>query len=96
MTYEVRVSRQAAAYFYRLLDRPVQRAILGRLAQIGDAPYSRGTKPVAGWDQRRTALVTSWRLVFAVDDEAKQVNVSLLRPRNTLFQSSPPGRPRIS
>ena len=84
MSYEVRVAHQASAYFYRLLDRRTQRAILGRLTQTAEDPYGAGVKPIANAEGRFTALVGSWRLVFAVDDQARRVDVSLIRPRGGL------------
>ena len=80
MSYEVRVAHQAAAYFYRLLDRRTQRAILARLSQTAADPGGSWVKPITNAEGRCTALVGSWRLVFIVDDQARRVDVSLIRP----------------
>lgn len=85
MSYDVRVSHQAAAYFYRLLDRRTQRAILGRLARTAENPRGPWVKPITNAEGHSTALVGSWRLVFVVDDQARRVDVSLIRPRGGLF-----------
>ena len=88
MSYEVRVAHQASAYFYRLLDRRTQRAILSRLAQAAEDPNGPWVKPITNAEGRLTALVGSWRLVFVIDGEARRVDVSLIRPRGGLFSLS--------
>jgi hypothetical protein len=45
-------------------------------------------KPIRNAAGRFTVLVGSWRLVFTVDDDAKRIEVSALRPRLGLFSRS--------
>ena len=88
MNYEVRVAHQAAAYYYRLLDRRSQRAVVRKLSQAAQDPRGSWMKPVQNADGRFTTLVGSWRLVFTIDHPAARVNVSVLRPRVGLINSA--------
>ena len=47
VSYEVRVAHQAAAYYYRLLDRRTQRAIVHRLSQAADDPHAIWVRPLS-------------------------------------------------
>ena len=86
MTYEVRIARQAEAYVRRLDERTRQR-ILSRLRQVAVDPYGPYTKPLTNAAGRRSARVGAWRIVFAVDDTDRMVNVSMIAPREEAYRN---------
>ena len=81
MSFEVRIAHQAAAYFYRLMDRRTQRAVVRKLSEIGQDPRGSWMKPVSNVEGRFTTLIGSWRLVLVIDHDTRRVDVSVLRPR---------------
>ena len=85
MTYEVRLSRDAANYLQRV-DRRTYERFLRRLEQIAADPYGGHTKPLGGAGQRRAARVGDWRIVFTVDRVAQVVNVSDIGPRGQIYR----------
>ena len=85
MTYEVRLSRRAAIYVGRL-GRTDQARIIRRLQQIADDPFGPHTKPLRDPEGRRTARVGGWRIIFAVKQEERVVNVSLIGPRGEVYR----------
>ncbi|MBI4491454.1 MAG: type II toxin-antitoxin system RelE/ParE family toxin [Chloroflexi bacterium] len=84
MSYQVRIARQAERYLQRL-PRPIQERMLRRLQQIAEDPYGPHTKPLEGLSGRRAARVGGWRIIFAVDDEARRVDVSDIGPRGDVY-----------
>ncbi|MBI3980049.1 MAG: type II toxin-antitoxin system RelE/ParE family toxin [Chloroflexi bacterium] len=70
----------------RRLPRQAQERILRRLHEIAEDPYGQHTKPLVGAGGRRAARVDSWRIVFAVDEEAQLVTVSDIGPRGDVYR----------
>jgi mRNA interferase RelE/StbE len=85
VSFELRVDRRAAAYLRRL-DPPTQRRILHRLDQIAVDPYGQQTKALADAGGRRAARVGDYRIVFAVDDAERVVNVRTIGPRGRVYR----------
>lgn len=86
MSYEVRIAKQAEAYFLRLDQRTRQR-ILDRLRQIAEDPYGPHSKTLANAGGRRASRVGDHRIVFAVDVGNAIVNVSVLAPRGRAYRN---------
>jgi mRNA interferase RelE/StbE len=85
VTYEVRIARQAERYLRRLEQQDQQR-ILRRLAQIAADPRGPYTKPLTNAAGRRSSRVGGWRIIFAVDDGARVVDVSAIGPRGEVYR----------
>lgn len=85
MSYEVRVARQAERYLSHL-PRRAQERILRRLEQVAADPFGPHTKPLTGLPGRRAARVGDWRIVFAVDGDARRVDVSDIAPRGEIYR----------
>ena len=80
MSYDVRISRQAERYVRRL-DRRAQERSVRRLAQLAENPRGPYTKPLTNAAGRWASRVGDWRIIFAIDDEARVVDVSVIGPR---------------
>ena len=80
MSYELRFARSAEAYLARL-DRRTQERMAQALRRIADAPYGAGTKPLTNAGGFRAARVGSWRIVYLVDEDEKEVRVETIGPR---------------
>ncbi|MBI2756335.1 MAG: type II toxin-antitoxin system RelE/ParE family toxin [Chloroflexi bacterium] len=85
MTYTVRLARQAERYLERL-PQDVQRRMLERLGQLAHDPYGVNTKPLQGALGRRSSRVGGWRILFRVDEEASEVDVSDIGPRGQIYR----------
>lgn len=85
MSYEVRIARQAEAALRRY-DRRLQERLLRRLEQIADDPFGPHTKPLTNAAGRRSARVGDYRIIFAVDVDARVVNVSAIGPRGMIYR----------
>jgi len=83
--FAVRLSRSAERYLERL-PRDTQRRIVARLDQVGDDPFGPHTKPLEGPGARRAARVGGLRIVFTVDRDQRQVDVSEIGPRGEIYR----------
>ena len=85
MSYAVELSRDAARYLRRL-GRSDQERMARRIEQIAADPYGAHTKPLTNPAGRRAARVGDYRIVFAVDDEARVVAISDIGPRGQVYR----------
>ncbi|MDE3096973.1 MAG: type II toxin-antitoxin system RelE/ParE family toxin [Chloroflexota bacterium] len=85
MSYEVRIAKQAEAYFLRLDPRTRQR-VLDRLRQIAQDPYGSHSKVLVNAGGRRASRVGDYRIVFAIDAPREIVRVSVIAPRGRAYR----------
>jgi mRNA-degrading endonuclease RelE of RelBE toxin-antitoxin system len=57
-----------------------------RIDQIAADPHGPHTKPLTNLVGRRAARVGGYRIIFAVDDEARVVNISDIGPRGQVYR----------
>ena len=86
MSYEVRVARQAEAYFRRLDARTKER-IVARLKQIAADPYGPHSKVLTNAGRQRASRVGDCRIIFSIDSEHSSVDVSVIGPRGRAYRS---------
>ena len=85
MRYQLRIARQAERYLRRL-DQRAQERILRRLTQLAENPRGPFTKPLTNAAGRWASRVGGWRILFAIDDEARVVDVSVIGPRGEVYR----------
>ena len=85
MSYELRITRQAERYVRRL-DRRSQERIVRRLAQLAEDPRGPYTKPLTNAAGRWASRVGGWRIIYAIDDNARVVDVSVVGPRGDVYR----------
>lgn len=85
----VQVARQAADYI-RDLDLPIQRRILGRLAQIAEDPYGVRTKLLTNGEGRRSRQEGGRRIVFRADEAERILQVDDVGPRGQIYREAAP------
>ena len=85
MTYDVRLSGRAAKDIDRL-DRKTRLRIIGRLEQISESPYApQFSSMLSNQGSLRKSRVGGWRIIFAVEDESRTVNVVLVERRGQVY-----------
>ena len=85
MRYDVRLSDRAAKDIDRL-DRKTQLRIMGRLEQIAETPYARQfSSMLSNQGGLRKSRVGGWRIIFAVEDESRTVNVVTVERRGQVY-----------
>jgi mRNA interferase RelE/StbE len=83
--YEVRLSDRAAKDLDRL-NRKTQQRMLSRLDQIADAPREpRFSSALSHQGGLRKSRVGGWRIIFAVDEKSKTVNVVTVERRGQVY-----------
>jgi mRNA interferase RelE/StbE len=85
MTYDVRLSRDAARYLERL--RPDdQRRMVRRLEQVAADPAGSYSKPLTNAPGFRSARVGEWRILFVINDEERAIEVTDIGPRGQVYR----------
>lgn len=85
MKYEVRLSNRAAKDLDRL-DRETQQRMVKRLEQIGEAPHNpRFSSMLTNQGGLRRSRVGDWRIIFAVDEERRSVDVVTIERRGQVY-----------
>jgi mRNA interferase RelE/StbE len=85
VTYEVHLSDRAAKDLDRL-DRVVQQRMIKRLEQIGEAPQDpRFSSMLTSQGDLRRSRVGGWRIIFAVDEKSKSVNIVTIDRRGQIY-----------
>lgn len=88
MKYRVFVSREAEKILDRL-DRPSERRLRARLAQLGADPFDpRLSAPLTERAGVRKSRVGGWRILFSVDRDAMAVNVLSVDTRGQVYKHS--------
>lgn len=87
MNFTARLSRVAEKKLARL-DRPTQERILQRLAELEADPYNpRFAKPLVHAAGRWSSRVgDTWRIVFRVDRDKREVLVDAIQPRGQVYK----------
>jgi mRNA interferase RelE/StbE len=85
VTYEVRLSDRAAKDLDHL-DRVTQQRMLKRLEQIGEAPQDpRFSSILTNQGGLRRSRVGGWRVIFAVHEESRTVNIVAIDRRGQIY-----------
>ena len=88
MTYRVVVANEAEKILDRL-DRPTERRIRSRFVQIAEDPFDpRISGPLSERPGIRKSRVGGWRILFAVDREAKALYVVTVDTRGQVYKHS--------
>jgi mRNA interferase RelE/StbE len=83
--YQVRLSNRAAKDLDRL-NRQTQERVVKRLEQIGEAPQDpRFSSVLTGKGGLRKSRVGGWRIIFAMDEEGRTVNVLSIERRGQVY-----------
>lgn len=85
MSFELRLSGRAEAYLARL-DPPTRERIRRRLNEIATAPYGQHTKWLTGRRGLRASRVGDYRILFEVDDAAREIAVTIIGPRGQVYR----------
>ena len=86
MRYEANLSREAAKNLDRL-DRATPARIHERLDQLRENPRDpRISKQLKGVLGLRSSRVGGWRILYAVNDEAKLIFIVAIRPRGEAYR----------
>ena len=85
MRYEIRLSGRATKDLDRL-NRETQQRMIKRLERIGEAPQDpRLSSLLTNQGGLRRSRVGGWRIIFAVDEEAKTVDVVTIERRGQVY-----------
>lgn len=88
MNFRVDVAHQAEKTLDRL-DRPTVQRIRARFAQLAADPFdSRLSAPLTERPGIRKSRVGGWRILFAVDREAKVIYVVTVDTRGQVYKHS--------
>ena len=88
MRYEVRLSGRAAKDL-DCLNRETQQRMVKRLEQIGEAPRDpRLSRMLTSQGGLRRSRVGGWRIIYAVDEEGKTVDVVTIERRGQVYIGS--------
>ena len=84
--YAVRLSHSASAYLRRL--SPAARArIVAQLTEVAAAPFDpRHAKQLQGGTGDRSARVGALRIIFTVEIELREIQVSRIGPRGQIYR----------
>jgi mRNA interferase RelE/StbE len=85
VSYEVCLSNRAAKDLDRL-NRETQQRMVRRLEQIGEAPQDpRFSSMLTNQGGLRRSRVGGWRIIFAVDEEGRTVDVVTIERRGQVY-----------
>lgn len=86
MSYEIRLSDRACKDLDRL-NRDIQQRVLHRLDQLAEAPYEpRFSSLLMNRGGLRKSRVGGWRIIFAMDEQRKIVNVVTIERRGQVYR----------
>jgi mRNA-degrading endonuclease RelE of RelBE toxin-antitoxin system len=60
--------------------------MVSRLEQLAEDPYGPFSKPLTNAEGLRASRVGTWRVVYRVDEVAKEVLVSDIAPRGDVYR----------
>ena len=86
MNFRVSVAHEAEKILDRL-DRPNEERIRARFGRLAVDPFDpRLSAPLAGRPEIRKSRVGGWRILFAVDREAKAIYVLTVDTRGQVYR----------
>ena len=85
MAYRVQFSPSAARQF-RKLDPPIRNRITPAIDALVTDPRPPGVEKLAGTDDAYRIRVGDWRVVYAINDEAKQVVITRIGHRGDVYR----------
>jgi mRNA interferase RelE/StbE len=88
VNFRVSVAHEAEKILDRL-DRPTERRIRARFIQLGEDPFDpRLSAPLTERPGVRKSRVGGWRILFAVNREAKAIHVLTVDTRGQVYKHS--------
>jgi mRNA interferase RelE/StbE len=88
VNFRVSVAHEAEKILDRL-DRPTERRIRARFIQLGEDPFDpRLSAPLSERPGVRKSRVGGWRILFAVNREAKAIHVLTVDTRGQVYKHS--------
>jgi mRNA interferase RelE/StbE len=84
--YEVKVRPQARRALERL-DGPARKAVAQVIKTLSDDPRPPGVKPVKGHRPYLRVRSGDYRVIFAVDDDARSVRVMVVGHRRDVYRN---------
>jgi mRNA interferase RelE/StbE len=88
VSFRVSIAHEAEKILDRL-DRPTEQRIRARFVQLADDPFDpRLSAPLADRPGIRKSRVGGWRILFAVDREAKAVYILSVDTRGQVYKHS--------
>lgn len=85
MKYAQKLSARAVKDLDALDDRTKKR-MLNRIAQLADAPYDpKLSIKLTNQGGLRRSRVAGWRIIFLVDDQAKELSVVTIERRGQVY-----------
>ena len=86
MRYDVRLSHRAAKDLDKL-DGKARERVLNRLERLAEDPFDpRLSSSLTHRDRLRKSRVGGWRIVFAVDEDQRILNVVTIERRGQVYQ----------
>jgi mRNA interferase RelE/StbE len=88
VSYSIFVTREAEKVLDRL-DRPTERRIRARFAQLAEDPFDpRLSSALTERDGVRKSRVGGWRILFTADRNAKALHVATVDTRGQVYKHS--------
>lgn len=86
MPYQVQIAKPALKAT-KGVDRPTRERIRKRLGELANSPLApRIGKPLVNMEHLRSSGVGDWRILYAVNENAKIVRVYEVRPRGQAYR----------
>jgi len=85
MKYKVRLARSASREIERL-PKPVLKRVLRHLETLEETPFPRGTRKIRGAKDLWRLRVGDYRMVYRVDQEAREIVVLIVRHRREVYR----------
>ena len=83
--YKVRLARSASREIERLPKAMLKR-VFHRLESLAEEPFPRGTRKIRGAKGLWRLRVGDYRIVYRVDEEAREVTVLVVRHRRDVYR----------
>ena len=83
--FRVTIKRSAERELRRI-DRPVVPRIVSAIHSLADEPRPAGCRKLVGSESEFRIRIGDYRVVYAIDDEAQEINVQRIRHRKDAYQ----------
>jgi len=85
MRYRLVIGREAERAI-RLMDRPIARRVLSRIQHLASEPKPRSAIKLVGRSHEYRIRVGRYRIVYSVDDSAREVRIHFVRHRKDAYR----------
>ena len=85
-SYSVRIKTSAAKELEAVEPRSVRTRIVSRIESLAANPRPRGSQKLAGDEERYRIRQGSYRVVYAIDDEARVVEIFKVGHRREVYR----------